>query len=141
RLEESRLRLARVRERPALEAEQLGLDESLRDGSAVDADEGPRRPRAGAVDHARQEALPGPGLAEDQDWGQAPRADCRSLEEAPALLPDRHDPGALAEDLGQRGHAPNPIPEARCRTLSNPTVSTGHHHPGDVCKYAGLKAF
>ena len=69
-LEEARLRAPRVRERAALEAEHLGLEEGLGDRRAVDVHERPVRARARAMDHPGQEPLAGSGLPFDQDRRQ-----------------------------------------------------------------------
>ena len=52
---------------PLLVAEQLALEQRLRQRRAVDRDEGGVRPRARAVDRPRRELLAGAALAEDQD--------------------------------------------------------------------------
>jgi len=56
----------RARERAADVAEQMALDEVLRDRAAVDRDEPARAPRH-RVQPARQHLLAGAGLAEEQD--------------------------------------------------------------------------
>src|SRR5438132_9434250 len=48
-------------------AEQLALQQALRQGRAMDLDERPRRARAGVMDRRRQQLLPGAALAPDQD--------------------------------------------------------------------------
>ncbi len=117
RLEEPRLGLPGVRERAPLESEQLRLEQRLRDGGAVDVDERARGPRAGPVNRPRQQALPGPGLPEDQDRRQAPRAPGLSLEQAAHLRPDRRHAGTLTEQVADGWHDPNPIATPRCRIL------------------------
>ncbi len=54
-------------------AEELGLEQGLGDRTAVDRDEGLRRPRALRVDRARDELLAGAGLAADQHRRHAAR--------------------------------------------------------------------
>ena len=56
-LEKARLGVARIREGAAFEAEQLGLEEGLGDGRAVDVHEGAGRTRPPAVDRLRDQAL------------------------------------------------------------------------------------
>ena len=53
-LEQPGLRLVRVRECPALEAEQLGLEQGLGEGGAVDVDERLLRPWPLVVEGARE---------------------------------------------------------------------------------------
>ena len=69
-LEESGLGVTGVGERPALEPEELGLQQRLGDRGAVEIDERPVRARAGAMKGAGQEPLARPGLALDQDRGR-----------------------------------------------------------------------
>ena len=56
----------RARERALLVAEQLGLDQVLRDRRAVHLHEGRRRARAALVQRARHQLLAGPVLAGDE---------------------------------------------------------------------------
>ncbi len=56
----------RAGEGPPLVAEQLGLEQALRDGGAVDRHERPVLPGAEAVDSPRQDFLAGAALAPDQ---------------------------------------------------------------------------
>ena len=53
-------------ERPLDVAEQLALEQALRQGGAVDLDERPARARAGLVDRRGQELLARAALAPDQ---------------------------------------------------------------------------
>src|SRR5690606_23138635 len=55
-----------ARERALLEAEQLRLEQRLRDRGAVDRNERLLRARAQVVDRAREELLAGAALAEQQ---------------------------------------------------------------------------
>ncbi len=57
----------RAGERAALVAEELGLEEPLRDRRARDRDEGLLAAGRAVVDRARDELLAGPGLAEHED--------------------------------------------------------------------------
>src|SRR5262249_12759087 len=66
-LEQAAARRERAGERAALVAEQLRLEQRLGQRGVVDDHEGPRGPRAGAVNRARDQLLAGPGLALDQD--------------------------------------------------------------------------
>src|SRR5262249_24574068 len=66
-LEEARLGPPGVRERSALVAEQLRLDQVLGDGRAVDVDERRLRPRTESMDEPRDQALTASRFALDQD--------------------------------------------------------------------------
>src|SRR4029450_2865566 len=88
-LEEARLGPPGVRERSALVAEQLRLDQALRDGRPVDADERPLRPRTESMDEPRDQALTASRLALDQDARRPRRARAREHEPLDAL-PYRH---------------------------------------------------
>jgi hypothetical protein len=66
-LEETGLGLTRVGEGAALPAEQLGLEERLRDRRAVDIDERPAGPDTGAVDRRGDQPLAGSGLSEKEN--------------------------------------------------------------------------
>ncbi len=115
RLEQPGLRLARVRECPALEAEQLGLEQGLGEGGAVDGDE--RLLRAGPllVEHACEQTLAHPGLPLDEQRRQPPPIG-GVLEQPSGTLPERDDAGRVAEERGKRAH--------RCRHLT-PVRSAG----------------
>src|SRR2546425_9906307 len=65
------LRLASVREGPALEAEHLGFEQRFGYGGAVDIDERAITARTRAVKRTGNETLPGAGLALDEDRRQA----------------------------------------------------------------------
>ncbi len=82
----------RAGERTLLVAEELGFDELLGDGGAVDLDEGLAGPQAVGVDGPGDELLAGAALAVDQDRGVG-RGD---LED---LLPEVLDQGVMADDL------------------------------------------
>ena len=104
RLEEPRLGLAGVGEGAALEAEQLGLEQRLGDGRAVDVHERAARPRAVPMDGVGQQSLAGAGLAEDEDGRQpAPRARGRA-HQARGLRAHLGDRGAVAQQPAQVGH-------------------------------------
>ena len=102
-LKEAGLGLARVGERPALEAEQLRLEQGLRDGRAVHLHEGAGPSWARLVNGARQEAFARSRLALDEDRREA--TTLRPMGEEPThRLTDGQDAGALAQQLGQPGH-------------------------------------
>ena len=63
--------------------EELGLDQLLRDGGAVDLDEGPARDPRRAVELARDELLARAAFAEDEDRGRRRRR-ARDLGPQPA---------------------------------------------------------
>ena len=65
-LDQAQLALAGVGEGAALVAEQLALDQGLRDRGAVELDERAARPRRAVVQHARDRLLAGAALAGDQ---------------------------------------------------------------------------
>src|SRR4029079_7476091 len=66
-LEAPGLAAVRTGEGAALVAEELVLEQRLRDGGAVDGDEGAALSRRQCVECAREELLPGAALAEEQD--------------------------------------------------------------------------
>src|SRR5688500_13610038 len=86
-LEESRFALASVRKGAALVSKQLRFQQSLRNGGAVDGNEGLLGILAGVVDPARKKLFANSGFAQQQDG--------RSLR-------IRHLVGKL-ERLGDRG--------------------------------------
>src|SRR5262249_24447355 len=100
-LEEPRLGLAGVGEGAPLEAEQLRLQEALRDRSAVDVDERAGTPGPDPVEQAGGEALARPGLARDETRRHAPRG-ARALDQPHHGVPHSPDAGTLAEQIGER---------------------------------------
>src|SRR5690606_39139413 len=82
-------------ERAALVAEQLGLEDRLRDGGAIDGHEGPRRPQALAVNVASDELLASAALAEQEHRRAGGRGLVADVENAPQR-------GALPDDLPVR---------------------------------------
>ena len=66
-LEETGLGTAGIGEGAALEAEQLGFEQGLRDCSAVDVHEGTLPARARAMEDASDQALAGAGLALEEN--------------------------------------------------------------------------
>src|SRR5262249_27323044 len=78
-------------EATALVTEELGVDETGRDRTAVDAQEGPRRPRRAAMDRPRDHFLAGTGLAEKEDGHVRGRDEPGSLHGVP-------EASALADD-------------------------------------------
>jgi hypothetical protein len=115
-LEEAGLGLAGIGERPALVAEQLGLEQGLGDRGAVDVDEGAAGAGAGAVQGAGEEALAGAGLAAEEDR-RRPRGGRGARQDLFQLLPEPPDAGAVADDVSERAHSrPPPAPaRAACR--------------------------
>ena len=104
RLEESRLGLPRVGEGAALEAEQLGLEQRLGNGRAVDVHERPAPPGAVAVNGLGQEPFACSGLAQDEDRRQpAARAHGRA-EQATGLSAHLGDRRAVAQESAQTVH-------------------------------------
>jgi len=94
-LKQARLALDRASEGAALVAEQLALQEILRDGAAVDCDEGVRGAWAARVDRPRHQLLAGACLALDQhrDVGGG-----HALDEVQDLL----HLGSLRDDAADR---------------------------------------
>ena len=72
-------------------AEDFGLEQFLRDGRAVDADEGAVGPVACHVDRAGSQFLAGSGRAEDEDGRFRPRV-------VQQVRLEYRDGGAVAED-------------------------------------------
>src|SRR5438128_375588 len=71
----------RARERAALVAEELALEERVREGRAVDGDEAAALALALKVDGARRELLAGPRLAVDEDGRVVLRQHADGLED------------------------------------------------------------
>ena len=103
RLEEPAFRLAGIREGPPLEPEHLGFEESLGDRRAVHVDEGPPGPGACPVERPGHEPLAATGLSLDQNGWQTPDLG-GARDQAGDLLPDGSDPGAFADEIGQKTH-------------------------------------
>src|SRR5204863_8632181 len=95
-LKETRLRLACVGECASLVAEQLGFEQRLGDGGAVDGNERSVAARPGLMNRLREESLTRPRFTEEQDWREAPRIGL-TREQLFKLPTDRDDPCALAE--------------------------------------------
>ncbi len=102
-LEEAGFRASRVGEGAPLVAEQLRLEQRLRDRRAVQRDERARRARAGPVEHARHEPLAASGFPFEQDRGRSAPGE-RAREQTTDGVPDRLDRRALAEELAERVH-------------------------------------
>src|SRR5690606_13766264 len=68
-LEAPGARAVRAGEGAALDAEELALEQVLRDRRAIDRDERPRPPRRELVERARRELLAGAALAGEQHRG------------------------------------------------------------------------
>jgi hypothetical protein len=104
-LEEATLGAAGIGEGALLEAEELGLEEGLRDGGAVDVDEGGAAAGAVAMEQAGDQALAGAGLALEEDRREAlPGA--LPVEQPAQLVPDHLDGRALTEQFDQLVHDP-----------------------------------
>src|SRR5205807_1374593 len=82
----------RARERAALVAEHLGLEQLGGDRAAVDRDEGAIGARARGVDGARDQLLAGAALAHDEDGGVGHR-------HLPDQQPDLLDERVLADQV------------------------------------------
>ncbi len=80
RTHEARLVAIRAREGPALVPEELALEEGLRDGGAVDGDEGAAAPRH-AVQLARRDLLARPALTAEDDAEGRRRDALEALEQ------------------------------------------------------------
>src|SRR5262249_55335094 len=102
-LEEAGLGVARVREGPALESEQLGLQERFGNCRAVDVDEW--LAGAGAVSgyEPGEQPLPRAGLAREPDRGH-PAAALLTAQQSPNGFPDGLDRRAFAQQLVHRFH-------------------------------------
>jgi hypothetical protein len=94
-LKEAGLGLASVSEGATLVPEQLGFEERLGDGGAVDIDEGASVPRPRLMNRPGHETFTCTGLAEDENGRQAARTGLTG-EQLRNLRPDRNDPGAFA---------------------------------------------
>jgi hypothetical protein len=120
----------RVGKGPALEAEHLGLEQRVRDGRAVDANEGPVAPRPGAVEDRRQQALARPALPLDQDRRKP--APGLVVEEPLDLLANRDGAGALTDKLGRVIHGIDMLrrfastAQAAVGDADRPSAAAGH---------------
>ena len=93
-LEDARTAIVSAGERAFLVAEDLALEERLRDGGAVDRDKRERRAGAQFVDGLRHELLAGPRLAPDEHRCGGRR---RLLDHAI----ERSNPWAVADDAAE----------------------------------------
>ena len=87
----------------ALEAEQLGLEQALRDGGAVDVDERTAAPRACLVDDAGEESLAGAGLSLEEH-GRLARDPGLPAQEVAYILPEHGHGGAVSDEIGEGRH-------------------------------------
>ena len=108
-LKEAGLGLARVGEGPLLVAEQLGLEQALRDGGAVDVDERLGRARPRSVQRPREQALAGAGLAEDEQRRRAHRHR-GGANELLNLPPQGDHGGAVPDQVRESVHDPPILP-------------------------------
>ena len=76
------------------DAEELGFEQRVGNGGDVDADERPRRARAGGMDAVRQQLLAGTGLAEQQHRAVV------GLRDAPRMALGFHRLRAAADEAG-----------------------------------------
>ncbi len=105
-LEEPGLCASCVGEGAPLVAEQLRLEQRLRNRRAVERHEGAGRARAGAVEHAGHQPLAAPGLAFQQDRRRPSCAE-RAREQAAYRVSGHLDRRALSEQLDERIHRAN----------------------------------
>jgi hypothetical protein len=120
RLEQPLLGAPRVGEGAALEAEHLRFEQRVRDGGAVDVDEGPLGARSRPVQRASQEPLARARLSLDEDGRQPPRI-ALTLQQALDLVAHRLDPAAVAEQILERFHSGILLSgrSIRCSTLDH----------------------
>jgi len=123
-LEEPRLPVDSVRERTAIVAEQLPLEEVVCEGAAVHVEERLAPPRAQRVQRAREQALAGARFPEDQD---------RSVRRSRLLHEvQRHaDRWAVSDELGNAFRPEHP-PQLRRRAPREP------HDPGRAAYFRML---
>src|SRR5262249_56802025 len=100
-LEQAGLGLPGARERAALPAEQLGLEQGLGDGRAIHGDERRAGADAGTVDRLGDQTLAGSRLAEEEDGRRAPGGLGLASEHAGELLAQGDGSWAPAEKLGE----------------------------------------
>src|SRR6476646_9705070 len=102
-LEQARLGLTCVGKGPALEAEELRLDQVFGNRRAIDLDQGHVPPDAGLVQDPHQQALASSRLAQDEDGWQtcgATLAGQKSLQ----LCADRNNSAAAPGQLVEETH-------------------------------------
>ena len=108
RLEEARLGALGVRERPGLEAKQLGFEHRLWNGRTVHVDERAVGARAAVVDDARDEAFAGAGLSIEKNGRHVWVAECVEGGEVADLRAQASDLVRDTEDrvswVPSRGH-------------------------------------
>ena len=127
----------RAGERAAHVAEQLGLEQRLRNRAAVDRDEAVGAPRAVVMDGARGQLLAGAGLAGDQHRARRRRDGLEQLEQiahhaAAARRARRCDSAPRAASAGRR----SPICSRRCSSAESSTCSSASNWNGLVMKSA-----
>ena len=94
RLEETALVVDRPGERATAVAEQLALEQRLRERGAVDGEKRSLGARAGAMDAARDQLLAGSGLALDENGDGRTRGALHERE-------DRHHARRASDDVGE----------------------------------------
>ena len=105
-LKEPGLGLARIREGPALVAEQLRFEEGVGNRRAVDVDERAASPRGGPPVRrasARRRPLPVP-VSPRRRIGGGRRAVAARFKMCSSCSRSRRSTGAVADDLGQVAH-------------------------------------
>ena len=134
-----------IREGAGLEAEELGFEHGVRDGGAVDLQEGAARPRSAVVQEPRHQALAGAGLPGDEhrgDMGAADDVEGRQVADLGAQVSDGW--GGPEEPVGgisQGGGA-----RLRHGALLSRTVSVGtgcgdtRCPQGTICKWSQSSA-
>ena len=122
-LEQPRLRLAGIREGPALEAEELRFQQRAGDRRAIDVDEGSAGSRPAAVDRVGKQALSGPRLSEDEDRGLTAGALALPCQEALDLPPELCNGRALAEQLWRGASRDHPSGLRHRRKVTNSATS------------------
>ena len=100
--EKPRLRLTRIGEGAALEAEHLRFHQRLRDGGAVHVDERPPGARAFGMEHACDQALAGSGFSQQQQGREAPRGGI-AADDLPHLSAQGDETRARPDEIAEAG--------------------------------------
>jgi hypothetical protein len=99
RLKQAGLGVYGIAEGSGLKAEQFGLQQGLRNGRAIDLDEGATGARAPVMDDPRHQSLARPRFSLQQDGGDFRLADTVEGGEMTDLGVQRLDCGGLADEL------------------------------------------